>query len=421
MHSHWVIWCAGGVLLVLLGGFLAAAEAVLRILPEGPISRLPSVPRSNELPGEFGSPRSLFLSILIAASSFARASGWCALCMAALIVARGTSHPSWVWLAIFVLPAAALEVIVRVVLANRPLGWAHRLPRAGRVILRLFGTSARILQGLVVQVARRLHPRSLAPRRAAGVDDAEALVRMKEGEGMLMPAEADVLDELLRLSHATVRHYMTPRVDVTFVEDGMSNDDVRQLLLKRQFVCAPVSGETPDEVLGLFDARLLPRLPEGMHFTEALLPPSFVPETMEASSLLAAFLKHRQQMAVVLDEFGGVEGVVTPGDFLEQILGGAAPRVDTSLYIEKLDNDRILASGGAHLDDLAGYLGFDPASGDVETLGGLIVQKLGYVPRVGASVGIGVWNAVVRAVSQKRVREVLLQRVESPEAGGGRE
>ena len=188
-----------------------------------------------------------------------------------------------------------------------------------------------------------------------------------------------------------------------------------------QLTSQPVSGETPDEVLGLLDARLLPRLPEGMHFTEALLPPSFVPETMEASSLLAAFLKHRQQMAVVLDEFGGVEGVVTPGDFLEQILGGAAPRAGTALYIERLDTHRILASGGARLDDLAGHLGIDLASGEVETLGGLIVQRLGHVPRVGASVDLGPWRAVVRAVSQKRVREVMLQRTGPANSEGAEE
>lgn len=418
MHSYWVIviWCAGGFVLVLVGGVLAAGEAVLRVLPAERLSGLPSFPQLKGLPGEFGSPRSVLLSILVATSSLARAAGWCALCMSALLLARGTSQPSWVWIAVFVLPAAVLEVPLGILFARQAAVCERELLRAGRLAMRSFAVPVGLLQRFVVRVARRVYPQSLAPRRGPRVEDAEALVWMKEGEGELLPAEAEVLDEVLRLSRATVRHYMTPRVDVTFVEDGMSNNDVRQLLLKKQFVCAPVSGETPDEVLGLLDARLLPRLPEGMHFTEALLTPSFVPETMEASSLLAAFLKHRQQMAVVLDEFGGVEGVVTPGDFLEQILGGAAPRAGTALYIEKLDGNRVLASGGARLDDLAGYLDVDLASDEVETLGGLIVQKLGYVPRVGASVEVGPWSATVRAVSQKRVREVMLQRVGPPEA-----
>ena len=139
----------------------------------------------------------------------------------------------------------------------------------------------------------------------------------------------------------------------------MSNEEVRALLLKKKFVRAPVIGETPDEVLGLLDTRALSRLPEGMHFTEALLPPSFVTETMEAAALLAGFLKHRQPLAVVLDEFGGVEGVVTLQDFLEEILGDAVPRVEADLYIEQLGDGRLLAAGTARLDDLSEYLGFD--------------------------------------------------------------
>jgi magnesium and cobalt transporter len=204
---------------------------------------------------------------------------------------------------------------------------------------------------------------------------------------------------------------MTPRVDVTFVEDEISNDEVRALLMRKQFVRAPVIGETPDEVVGLLDARTLDRLPPGMHFTEALLPPSFVPETMEASQLLASFLKHRQPLAVVLDEFGGVEGVVTLEDFLEELLGTAAPRADQELYIEQLGDGRILANGTAHLADLSEYLGFEAKREGIETIGGYVIHVLGKLPRQGASVRLGPWKVTVRSMTQRRVREVVLQRV----------
>ncbi len=227
-----------------------------------------------------------------------------------------------------------------------------------------------------------------------------------------------MLAEVLQLSRQTVRQYMTPRVDVTFVEDAMSNEEVRELLLKKQFLRAPVIGETPDEVVGLLDARTLNRLPAGMHFTEALLPPSFVPETMEASRLLDSFLKHRQPLAVVLDEFGGVEGVVTLEDFLEELLGAAAPRADKELYIEKLGDGRILANGTAHLADLGEYLGFDARQDGIETIGGYVIQVLGKLPRQGASVRLGQWKVTVRSMTQRRVREVVLQRVERK--GGAR-
>ena len=153
------------------------------------------------------------------------------------------------------------------------------------------------------------------------------------------------------------------------------------------------------------------RMPPGMHFTEALLPPSFIPETMEASELLRGFLKHRQPLAVVLDEFGGVEGVVTLDDFLDEILSGAAPRVESDLYIEELGDGRLLASGAARLADLSEYLGFEATREGIETIGGHIIQELGKLPRYGTSVRLGPWKVTVRAVSQRRVREVSLQRV----------
>jgi CBS domain containing-hemolysin-like protein len=203
---------------------------------------------------------------------------------------------------------------------------------------------------------------------------------------------------------------------VVFVEDAMTNDEVRAQLQKRRFLRAPVIGETPDEVVGLLDTRALSRLPEGMHFTEALLPPSFVPETMEASRLLKNFLQHRQPLAVVLDEFGGVEGVVTLDDFLEEILGDAAPRVEPDLYIERLGDGRLLAAGVARLDDLSEYLEFDATREGIETIGGYVINELGKLPRQGASVRLGPWKVTVKAMTQRRVREVSLQRVKP---GGG--
>jgi magnesium and cobalt transporter len=267
------------------------------------------------------------------------------------------------------------------------------------------------IQPLVAFVAAKLFPWSLEARAELGPEEAETLAWVREEEGELTLPEAEALTEVLRLSRATVRHYMTPRVDVVFVEDEMTNDEVRTLLLKKKFLRLPVIGETPDEVVGLLDTRALGRLPAGMHFTEVLLPPSFVPETMEASALLTSFLKHRQPLAVVLDEFGGVEGVVTLQDFIEEILGDAAPRVEADLYIEQLGDGRILAAGTARLDDLTEYLGFDAAREGIETIGGYIIHELGKLPRQGASVRLGPWKVTVRAMTQRRVREVALQRV----------
>lgn len=418
MEMSWVIWLPAGLLLIVAAAFVSALEAVLWQTPRSRMNEWPRLPRLRKLAADFAHPRDCLFTLFMVTGGVLRAFGWWFLWLAALGLAAGTQLPLWLLAAALVGGAALAEVIPSMVTARRPRVWEFPLLRAGGLILRFFGPVFDRVQPLVASVSGRLFPWSAMSRPPLDAEETETLVWMREEEGNFSLPEAEVLSEVLQLSRQTVRQYMTPRVDVTFIEDEMSNDDVRAILLKKQFVRAPVIGETPDEVVGLLDARALNRLPAGMHFTEVLLPPSFVPETMEASQLLGSFLKHRQPLAVVLDEFGGVEGVVTLQDFLEELLGSAAPRADQELYIEQLGDGRILANGTAHLADLGEYLGIDARREGIETIGGYVIHALGKLPRQGASVRLGPWKVTVRSMTQRRVREVVLQRVDP--RGGAR-
>ena len=119
----------------------------------------------------------------------------------------------------------------------------------------------------------------------------------------------------------------------------------------------PVYAETPDQIVGIVDVKQF-LLDPSRHYTETLIPPSFVPETMPAMELLRGFLSHPQGLAIVVDEFGGTEGIVTLADIIEEIMSDAAPLGDAELYIEPLEDGRFLVSGNARLDDLTEHLGF---------------------------------------------------------------
>src|SRR5437899_12137579 len=99
---------------------------------------------------------------------------------------------------------------------------------------------------------------------------------------------------------------------------------------------------------------------------------------MAALELLKLFLTHPQGMAVVVDEFGGTEGIITMDDIVEEILSDALPRDDVALYIEPLGNGRFLVSGNARLDDLSELLGFLIFAEGIVTYGGLVCNRLGY-------------------------------------------
>ena len=412
MEVSWLIWLAAGLLFVGSAAFVSALEAVLWQTPRSRMNEWPRLPRLEKLAADFAHPRDCLFTLFMVTGGALRALGWWFLWLAASGLAGVTEIPAWAWAAALIGSAALVEVIPPIITARRPRVWEFPLLRAGGIILRFFGPFFDRVQPAVASVSGKLFPWSTQVRPPLDAEETETLVWMREEEGDFSLQEAEVLAEVLQLSRQTVRQYMTPRVDVTFIEDEMSNDDVRAVLLKKQFLRAPVIGETPDEVVGLLDARTLHRLPAGMHFTEALLPPSFVPETMEASQLLSSFLKHRQPLAVVLDEFGGVEGVVTLEDFLEELLGTAAPRPDKELYIEQLGDGRILANGTAHLADLSDYLGFDATREGIETIGGYITHVLGKLPRQGASVRLGPWKVTARSLTQRRVRDVILQRAD---------
>ena len=130
---------------------------------------------------------------------------------------------------------------------------------------------------------------------------------------------------------------------------------------------------------------------------------------MKALDLLKSFIKHPQGMAVIVDEYGGTEGVVTLNDIVEEIISDAVPSGEQELYIEPLGEGRVIAAGRTRLDDLA-ELGFKLEAEGVDTIGGLIFNRTGSIPRVGACLEIDkVWIRVRRS-SRRGVDEVLMMK-----------
>jgi CBS domain containing-hemolysin-like protein len=161
----------------------------------------------------------------------------------------------------FLAPAVLCEVFPAIIAGRRPRAGERPLLSAGAVVWRVFGPFFDRIQPLVAAAAGKFFPWSLEPRAQLGPEEVETLVWVREEKGEFALPEAEVLTEVLRLSRATVRHYTKPRVDVVFVEDEMTNEQVRAILLKKKFLRAPVIGEAPDEVVGLLDTRALSRLP----------------------------------------------------------------------------------------------------------------------------------------------------------------
>src|SRR5438046_9860150 len=141
-------------------------------------------------------------------------------------------------------------------------------------------------------------------------------LQIGEEEGTLYQGETEMIQEIIKLGDKTAKDCMKPRVDSFMLPDDLTNEDAITRLKEKRHRRVPVYADTPDQVLGIIDVKLF-LLDASEHYTEKLIAPSFVPETMRALELLKLFLTHPQGMAIVVDEYGGTEGIITTADLVE--------------------------------------------------------------------------------------------------------
>ena len=309
------------------------------------------------------------------------------------------------WLAailIFAIVVLLCDLVPKLIALAAP----YRLSTIGAFTLqtsvRLLDRVGRALERVSTVIVDLLTPVRLRTRARLSDEELETLVEIGEEEGTLHQAEGEMIK--------TAKDCMTPRVETFALADDLTNEQAITQLKDKRFRRVPVYADTPDNIVGIIDVKLF-LLDTSEHYTETLLAPSFVPETMRALDLLKLFLTHPQSLAIVVDEFGGTEGIITMSDIVEEILGDAAPsRGDVDLYIEPLEDGKFLVSGHARLDDLREHLGFELEADGIDTIGGLVFNRLGYLPQAGAKVELSRLTVTVRHTSRKRIEELLLEK-----------
>ncbi len=320
-----------------------------------------------------------------------------------------TTMPQWVvTFAIFSIIVFFCDLLPKVLALAAP----YRLSAVGvwtlRTLVPLFEVIGNSLERFSSRMLECITPRHLRSRTHLSDDELETLVEIGAEQGQLHEAEGEMIQEIIKLGDKTAKDCMTPRVDTFALADDLTNDEAIAELKKNRHRRVPVYADTPDQVVGIIDVKQF-LLDPSEHYTEALVAPSFVPETMKALDLLRSFLTHPQGLAIVVDEFGGTEGVVTLADIVEDIIGDAAPLGDADLYIEPLAEGKLLVNGKARLDDLHEHLGFELEADGIDTIGGYVFTRVGSLPAVGARVEFPRLTATIRRVSRKRIEEMLIE------------
>jgi len=318
--------------------------------------------------------------------------------------------PQWLAaIAIFAIVVLLCDLIPKLVALSAP----YRLSTIGAFTLKasmpLLDRAGRALENISTFVVDLLTPLHLRTRTRLSDEELETLVEIGEEEGTLQEAEGEMIQEIIKLGDKTAKDCMTPRVDTFALPDDLTNEEAIARLKEKRHRRVPVYAETPDQIAGIVDVKMF-LLNPAEHYTEMLIAPSFVPETMRAIDLLKLFLTHAQGLAIVVDEFGGTEGIITMSDIVEEILSDAVPLGEASLYIEPLEKGKFLVSGNARLDDLSEHLGFELEAEGIDTIGGLVFNRLGYLPPTGTQLEIPRLAITVRRAGRKRIEELLLEK-----------
>ena len=387
--------------------FFSAMETAFFSLQPGQIRRMEDRALAETLGRLLANPRRLLSALLLADACVnlplillslftlreaapARLPFWaCTLVIFTLVVVLCDLFPK----------AAALRAPLRVAaLGVRPLEW----------LLPMLDPVCRQLQRASERVAHALTPKTLDIHQPLDEEELETLIELSAEEGARHPEESEIIQEILKLGEKTARDCMTPRMDMFAIPDDLTNEEARERLRSKAFRRVPVYADTPDDILGLLDVQRFLLTPQ-LHFTEQLTPPSYVAETMKALDLLHSFLTHAQRLAIVVDEFGGTEGIVSLPDVVEQIVSDAIPSADEALYIESAGEHQLLDAGHARLDDLGERVGIDLEAEGLDTIGGLIFNQLGALPRLGQTVEVKGLRFTIRRATSKRIQEMLVE------------
>lgn len=214
------------------------------------------------------------------------------------------------------------------------------------------------------------------------------------------------------MSHMQVRDIMVPRPQMAVVKADQSTQEFMQTITETSHSRFPVIGESPDEVLGILLAKdLLPlafaKQMDNFDLNAMLRKPIFVPESKRLSILLNEFRTNRYHMAIVLDEYGGVAGLVTIEDVLEQIVGEIEDETDSE---EDDGNIRPFADNGflvkalTSIDDFNEHFGTYYDETEFDTIGGIITQQFGHLPAKDESIQVGDLNFLILAADNRRIR-----------------
>lgn len=304
------------------------------------------------------------------------------------------------------------EIFPKLLAKQNPLGWARRAIHPVKLLIKIFKPLSSILvksTGIVNKVVTKKTDNISTDE----LEKALEITDMKSGDDRKM------LREILRFGDTTASEVMTPRVDITDLDIDWDFDKILDVVLKSGYARLPVYDQSQDNIRGILYARdLLPYIGKenaDFDWQRLIRKPYFVPESRSIDDLLEDFRKMKIHMAVVIDEFGGTQGIVTLEDVLEEIVGDINDEYDEEeKTYKRLPDDTYIFEGRTLLNDFFRVTGLDEeeyadVTEDCETLAGMLLAIKGDFPKEKEPLVYGRCRFLILDIEHHRITSVRVK------------
>jgi magnesium and cobalt exporter, CNNM family len=281
-------------------------------------------------------------------------------------------------------------------------------------------------------ITRALHLKGGGHGSVHTAEELKLIVSGSRGLGYLPEAQEDMIHRVLDLSAISVREIMVPRNDIVSISIEASLDEVLHTMIEQQHSRLPVYEGTPEKIIGLLHYKdLLPvwadrrtairsgRSSRAFRIGRLLRPAMFVPETKPASQMFDEFRGGRSHLAMVVDEFGTIIGMLTVEDVLEQIVGRIEDEHDEKVERRGVETDDVELDGTVRIRDLESEYGIEiPPDAGFETLAGFLLFRLGDIPQAGAGVEYRGRRFTVLEMDRNRIARVRIEKLPAAKDDG---
>ena len=407
------------ILLLSFAGFLAATESALTSISRVLIEELESK-RGGQLLRKFGLQPAKYLNVILLVRKTCELT---ATVLLASILLRNYSSAQAMSLTVLIMVIVSYVVVgvgPRTIGKQHPHTWA----RAGIGVAFFLAFILGPVTKLLIAIGNAITP-GVGFRTGPFTNEAELrdLVDQAHERGLVESDEHEMIHSVFELGDTLVRELMVPRTDMVWIEKDKSLRQALSLALRSGFSRVPVIGESLDQIIGIAYVKDLAKRTLDHHDAENnerveqhMRPATFVPESKIAADLLKEMQRDQIHLAIVVDEYGGTAGIITIEDILEEIVGEIADEFDDGVEaFTWISEGKARAKATLHIEDLADELGIEISEEDfedVDTIGGLMAQKLGRVPIAGSTITVGQYLITSeRPVGRRRrISSVLIEK-----------